>query len=297
MWEKRLSRQQAAGGVGSPTSHNVGPHHQPNNQPNPQQVEKILPQHPPEGSLWRRVKILVPEDGVGPAAAAAGEGSLSSSGSLSLAGARSATGAGGRTARVGSTSSGGGGEGEGRGAGGSGSSSGGSRRASTSVGGGGGEGRAAEGAAAYREVKYWWVVGLSDCKGGGWGFVVSPGLSTITHTSTYICQPTHSTTPRRYEVQRSHWHNRLGNLVLLQPSAQASRLVAGGAAHLNSDIDAKLAYYAACGADEAFPEFTGGLVTGKYCRDKFSPEEARSRHADVVQRLAAVLGLCQSDWS
>lgn len=63
--------------------------------------------------------------------------------------------------------------------------------------------------------------------------------------------------------------------------------------HLNADIDTKLDYYAACGADEAFPEFTGGLVTGKYTRDKFSPEEARARQGDILGRLAEVLGLCQ----
>lgn len=70
---------------------------------------------------------------------------------------------------------------------------------------------------------------------------------------------------------------------------------AGGAGHLSADIDAKLAYYAACGADEAFPDFTGGLVTGRYSRDAFSPEDARARHGDLVARLSAVLGLCRDD--
>jgi hypothetical protein len=73
---------------------------------------------------------------------------------------------------------------------------------------------------------------------------------------------------------------------------QASRVVAGGAPHLSADIGPKLAYYSACGADEAFPEFTGGLVTGRYSRDGFCPEEARQRHGDIVGRLAEVLGLC-----
>ena len=98
-------------------------------------------------------------------------------------------------------------------------------------------------------------------------------------------------------MQRSHWHNRLGNLVLLQPSARAARaagLPGGAAPPAGADADAKLAYFAACGADEAFPLFTGGLVAGgKYGRDRFSPEEARARHADMLERLAEVLGLCQ----
>jgi hypothetical protein len=76
------------------------------------------------------------------------------------------------------------------------------------------------------------------------------------------------------------------------PSRQAARAVPGGAPHLSADIGAKLAYYAACGYDEAFPEFTGGLVAGRYSRDGFSPEEARQRHGDIVGRLADVLGLC-----
>jgi hypothetical protein len=86
-------------------------------------------------------------------------------------------------------------------------------------------------------------------------------------------------------VQRSHWHNRLGNLVLLQPSAQAARAGPHGA----GDITQKLEYLAACGADEAFPEFTGGLVAGRYARDGFSPEEARARHGDIISRLSEVL--------
>lgn len=79
-------------------------------------------------------------------------------------------------------------------------------------------------------------------------------------------------------------------------STQAARVVPGGAPHLTADIDAKLAYYAACGADEAFPEFTGGLVAGRYSRERFSPDDARARHADVVARLAAVLGLCRTEF-
>jgi hypothetical protein len=46
----------------------------------------------------------------------------------------------------------------------------------------------------------------------------------------------------------------------------------------------KLGHYAACAADEHFPEFTGGLVSGRYTRDMFCPEECRQRHADIITR-------------
>jgi hypothetical protein len=71
----------------------------------------------------------------------------------------------------------------------------------------------------------------------------------------------------------------------MQPSSAAS--------HLTADIDAKLLYYAACGAEEHFPDFSGGLVTGHYTRDKFSPEECRMRHGDLLARLAQRFDLCQ----
>lgn len=64
-------------------------------------------------------------------------------------------------------------------------------------------------------------------------------------------------------------------------------------AHLCADLPAKLAHYAACGGDEAFPSFTGGLVTGHYTRDAFSPEECRQRHADILDRLLLVFGIGQ----
>jgi hypothetical protein len=35
----------------------------------------------------------------------------------------------------------------------------------------------------------------------------------------------------------------------------------------------------------------GGLVSGRYSRDMFSPEECRQRHADIISRLIAVFGL------
>jgi hypothetical protein len=35
----------------------------------------------------------------------------------------------------------------------------------------------------------------------------------------------------------------------------------------------------------------GGVVSGRYSRDMFSPEECRQRHADIISRLIAVFGL------
>lgn len=61
--------------------------------------------------------------------------------------------------------------------------------------------------------------------------------------------------------------------------------------HLSADLPIKLAHYAACSADEHFPEFTGGLVNGRYSRDMFCPEECRQRHGDIISRLIEVFGL------
>jgi len=68
-------------------------------------------------------------------------------------------------------------------------------------------------------------------------------------------------------------------------------LQASGSSHVSADLPTKLQYYAACAADEHFPDFTGGLVSGRYSRDLFSPEECRQRHADIISRLIAVFGL------
>eukprot|EP00877_Chromochloris_zofingiensis_P012516 jgi/Chrzof1/7518/Cz02g26210.t1 len=140
-------------------------------------VEKILPQHIPDGSLWRRTKLLVP----------CGDNDTSSSGELSSH-------------------------------------------------------------SGVREIKYWW------------------------------------------EVQRAHWHNRIGNLILLQFSAQSLQ---SAGCQVSADFDSKLAYYRASGSEEHFPDFSGGVVSGNYGRDKFSPEEGRTRHGDILSRLAEVLKLCQ----
>lgn len=70
-----------------------------------------------------------------------------------------------------------------------------------------------------------------------------------------------------------------------------SFLQASGSSHVSADLPTKLQYYAACAADEHFPDFTGGLVSGRYSRDLFSPEECRQRHADIISRLIAVFGL------
>uniref|UniRef100_A0A383VA23 GmrSD restriction endonucleases N-terminal domain-containing protein n=1 Tax=Tetradesmus obliquus TaxID=3088 RepID=A0A383VA23_TETOB len=90
-----------------------------------------------------------------------------------------------------------------------------------------------------------------------------------------------------HEMTRSHWVNRLGNLVLLQPSGQQS----AATAHLSADLATKLQHYRACAADEHFPEFTGGLLSGRYSRDMFCPEECRQRHGDIITRLIDVFRL------
>ncbi len=65
--------------------------------------------------------------------------------------------------------------------------------------------------------------------------------------------------------------------------------------HTNADFEVKAAHWASCAADEHFPEFSGGVVApgGRYNRDKFSPEECRARHGDIITRLVEVFGLRQ----
>ena len=115
-------------------------------------VEKLLPQHPPEGSLWRRVKILVPVEGNGPALPAiggdggggeGGSGAGGGAGSGRAAGARAST----TTSQTGSGSGGSTADG--------GSSGGSGRRPSSSSSSSSGAAAGAAEGACYREVKYW----------------------------------------------------------------------------------------------------------------------------------------------
>jgi len=127
-----------------------------------------------------------------------------------------------------------------------------------------------------------------------------------------------------YEVLRANWQARLGNLVLLQPTANGGGGAGGGGGGgsggannggaafsppSSSDFAAKSDYYRACGGGDAlmFPEFTGGVCKGGggggeeggeaaapsscFSRDAFSPEECRARHAALLARLADVFEL------
>ena len=48
-----------------------------------------------------------------------------------------------------------------------------------------------------------------------------------------------------------------------------------------------------CGAERMFPRFSGSIsrAGGAYARHKFSAEECRQRHTDLVERLAEVFEL------
>ncbi len=48
-----------------------------------------------------------------------------------------------------------------------------------------------------------------------------------------------------------------------------------------------------CGAEALFPRFSGAVSApaGRYAQHKFSFEECRLRHADLVQRLASLYSL------
>jgi hypothetical protein len=85
----------------------------------------------------------------------------------------------------------------------------------------------------------------------------------------------------------TQWPRRL--LLLCQATAGGGDATTTSS-HLSADLPTKLRYYAACAADERFPEFTGGLVDGRYSRDMFSPDECRQRHADIISRLITVFG-------
>lgn len=68
-------------------------------------------------------------------------------------------------------------------------------------------------------------------------------------------------------------------------------LQSAATAHLSANLPAKLEHYKACAADEHFPEFSGGLLNGRYTRDWFSPDECRQRHGDIISRIMQVFGL------
>ncbi|PNH11515.1 hypothetical protein TSOC_001609 [Tetrabaena socialis] len=89
-----------------------------------------------------------------------------------------------------------------------------------------------------------------------------------------------------YDVQRTQWHSKLGNLVLL-PSTAAS------AAAATADYGAKAALWRQAGVQARMPGFTGPLVApeGRYGRFSFCFDECRTRHADMLEQLAAVFEL------
>ncbi len=85
------------------------------------------------------------------------------------------------------------------------------------------------------------------------------------------CDPPYAA---RYDVQRLHFHAKLGNLVLL-PATGAS----GGAA--GADFDAKAMLWRGAGAAARAPRFTGPLLApgARYARFRFCYDECRQRHA------------------
>lgn len=210
-------------------------------------VERIVPTQPPKGSQWRRQKLLLPALSDDEAAAAAAASSSSHSTYHSLIYQR------------------------GKGSGGSGGSSRRSRSRTSST-----SSSAASSSLAVSS-----------------GDEASAGSNADTHGAAGTSSSSSNVPPGMrevlywHEMTRSHWVNRLGNLVLLQPSGQQS----AATAHLSADLATKLQHYSACAADEHFPEFTGGLLSGRYSRDMFCPEECRQRHGDIITRLIEVFRL------
>eukprot|EP00955_Chlamydomonas_euryale_P080038 363371-Chlamydomonas_euryale.AAC.12 len=92
-----------------------------------------------------------------------------------------------------------------------------------------------------------------------------------------------------YEVQRVFWQGKLGNLVLLPLKEAGAKHVAA------ADYDTKAAFYQDCGAAAAFPRFTGEVArpNARYSCHRFSFEECRARHEDVVSSLAKVYELVE----
>jgi len=80
-----------------------------------------------------------------------------------------------------------------------------------------------------------------------------------------------------FEVQRMFWHSKLGNLVLL-PTASPLEIA-------SADWDVKASFYRQCGVEAIFPEFSGSIVRGRFAQQRFSFEECKARHAEIVQRL------------
>ncbi|WIA30905.1 hypothetical protein OEZ86_000957 [Tetradesmus obliquus] len=210
-------------------------------------VERIVPTQPPKGSQWRRQKLLLPALSDDEAAAAAAASSSSTSTYHSLIYQR------------------------GKGSGGSGGSSRRSRSRTSST-----SSSAASSSLAVSS-----------------GDEASAGSNADTHGAAGTSSSSSNVPPGMrevlywHEMTRSHWVNRLGNLVLLQPSGQQS----AATTHLSADLATKLQHYSACAADEHFPEFTGGLLSGRYSRDMFCPEECRQRHGDIITRLIEVFRL------
>lgn len=91
-----------------------------------------------------------------------------------------------------------------------------------------------------------------------------------------------------FDVQRMMWHGRLGNLVLLEAGGPNS------SDYALADYPVKAEHYALrCRAGQMFPRFSGAVALpgGKYAAHKFSFEECRQRHQDVIAALAAHFNL------
>eukprot|EP00798_Chlamydomonas_sp_ICE-L_P024183 gene24183-9774_t len=91
-----------------------------------------------------------------------------------------------------------------------------------------------------------------------------------------------------YDMQRMHWHAKLGNLILYAADD-------GGMAHVETeDYDVKAdADLMGFGdgmkkvANSMFPKFSGAVIAekGAYAGNKFSFEECRQRHYDIMDSL------------
>jgi hypothetical protein len=95
-----------------------------------------------------------------------------------------------------------------------------------------------------------------------------------------------------YEVSRLSAVAKLGNLLLYRPAGPTS---AAAAALAGAEYDEKAAYYRQCGVEAMFPEFSGAVVSGRYSATRFSFDEWRARHLDVIQRLEQVYGLAEEE--
>jgi hypothetical protein len=88
-------------------------------------------------------------------------------------------------------------------------------------------------------------------------------------------------------MQRLAWQSKLGNLALIPKGLSGSQATA------SADFEIKAEFFRQSGAEAQFPTFSGGISApnGRYSKHKFSFDECRLRHADLLEILSDIFGL------